>query len=382
MKPMRILLIGEYSNLHHTLSQGLKKLGHQVTLVSDGDGWKNYPRDVDLTRKGYSAIHTLGYVFRILRLLPSFRGYDIVQIINPLFLNLKAKQNLRIFRYLKKHNKRVFLGAFGVDHYWVKACLDKKTFRYSDFYYGTQEIPNPSNPQIIHKWMHSKRQNVNEEIASNCDGIIACLYEYYAAYRPHFEKKVTYIPLPIDTEAIPARPLREVPEKVRIFIGIQKIRSVSKGTDVILEVLQKLKADHPETCEIVKAESVPYAEYVRLMADSHILIDQLYSYTPAMNALQAMAQGLVAGSGAEPEMYRLYDEETLRPIINLCPDRRVLYDQLRETLLNKEKLPELSAQSITFVKKHHDHIKVAEKYLETWRVALLTGSNDKNKPDY
>lgn len=31
---MKILLMGEYSNVHATLADGLRKLGHQVTVVS------------------------------------------------------------------------------------------------------------------------------------------------------------------------------------------------------------------------------------------------------------------------------------------------------------------------------------------------------------
>ena len=45
---MRILLIGEYSNVHATLAEGLRALGQQVTVVSNGDFWKDYPRDIDL----------------------------------------------------------------------------------------------------------------------------------------------------------------------------------------------------------------------------------------------------------------------------------------------------------------------------------------------
>ena len=47
---MRILLLGDYSNVHATLADGLRQLGHTVVVASDGDGWKNYPRDVDLAR--------------------------------------------------------------------------------------------------------------------------------------------------------------------------------------------------------------------------------------------------------------------------------------------------------------------------------------------
>ena len=47
---MKILLIGEYSNVHATLAEGLKAIGHSVTVVSNGDFWKNYPRDISLVR--------------------------------------------------------------------------------------------------------------------------------------------------------------------------------------------------------------------------------------------------------------------------------------------------------------------------------------------
>ena len=56
---MKILLIGEYSNVHWSLAEGLRQLGHQVTVVSDGDGWKNYPRDVDITRQSTGFCHTV-----------------------------------------------------------------------------------------------------------------------------------------------------------------------------------------------------------------------------------------------------------------------------------------------------------------------------------
>lgn len=31
---MKILLIGEYSNVHNTLARGLRELGHTVTVIS------------------------------------------------------------------------------------------------------------------------------------------------------------------------------------------------------------------------------------------------------------------------------------------------------------------------------------------------------------
>ena len=53
---MKILLLGDYSNVHATLASALRTLGHEITLASDGDSWKNYPRDVDLKRPSFREV--------------------------------------------------------------------------------------------------------------------------------------------------------------------------------------------------------------------------------------------------------------------------------------------------------------------------------------
>ena len=69
---MRILLVGEYSNLHNSLKAGLQHLGHEVTLMSTGDAFKNYPSDVKLKAKyvtGYSLLNFYRKaLFRLTRL--------------------------------------------------------------------------------------------------------------------------------------------------------------------------------------------------------------------------------------------------------------------------------------------------------------------------
>src|SRR5688500_18254348 len=96
---MRILLIGEYSRLHNSLKEGPIVLGHEVTLVSDGDAFKQYPSDFliapSLTTKGILNMgrqllfrifkHDIAYWergIRFYKLLPKLKNYDIVQLIN------------------------------------------------------------------------------------------------------------------------------------------------------------------------------------------------------------------------------------------------------------------------------------------------------------
>ena len=362
---MKILLLGEYSGLHATLAKGLRQLGHEVCVASDGDRWKNYPRDIDLARPTDSLADGLRCLARVLRHLPGFRGYDVVKIIVPYFLRLRAERTLPVYRYLKRHNGKVFLGVFGTDYYYAKACMETDTYRYSDFKTGTLYRDTEMNRVTLDDWYRGRSARATREIAATCDGIIACLWEYHAAYRLYHPEKLAFIPLPVDCASLPGR-MRGVPRVLRFFIGIQSARSELKGTDVMLPVLMELQARYPGLCAVTRVEDVPYARYVRLMDEADVLVDQLYSYTPSMNSLAAMAQGLVVAGGGEPENYDILGERELRPIVNLLPDPADIYRKLEDLVLHRERIPLLSAQSMEYVHRHHDHVRVAQQYLDFW----------------
>lgn len=363
---MKILLLGEFSGLHWTLAEGLRQLGHTVTVVSDGDGWKNYPRDIDLRRTSNSALHGISYLARLLALLPRLRGYDVVQLVNPCFLSLKPDKSIHIYRYLKKHNRKVFLGAFGIDHYWVKAGAVDRIYRYSDFNIGQQARVTDTTRRVTRESLYGDTARSNIEIARTCDGIIACLWEYYAAYQNHFPEKLAFIPLPIDCSKITSR-IRREPERVNFFIGIQTARSDVKGTDILYPVLQQVHASHPDACTVTVARDVPFEQYEKMMNEADVQLDQLYSYTPSMNSLLAMAKGIVVVGGGEPENYEILGEAKLRPILNVYPSEESIRNQLEYIIAHKDQIPRLSAESIEYVHKYHDHIRVARLYADFWQ---------------
>ena len=363
---MRILLLGEYSNVHWNLAEGLRQLGHEVCVISDGDEWKNYHRDIDLSRHSTGRLDTVRYIMRLLSLLPKMRNYDVVQIINPVFLLIKADKILPFYRYLRHFNQSVFMGAFGMDHYWVKTCMDCHTFRYSDFNLGATIRYSKENDIWIHDWLKGDKGQLNIRIAQDCDGIIAGLYEYYKCYEKDYWEKMDYIPFPIQTDNIETH-IRCPQDKVRFFIGIQKQRNAYKGTDIMLQALEMAQRDYPDHIEIVKVESVPFLEYRRLLANSDVMLDQLYSYTPAMNALTGMAQGLVIIGGGEPEAYELMGDYKLRPVVNVLPDLQSVYHAIVDLAIHPEKVRQLSERSIAFIHKYHDRHIVARKYLEFWQ---------------
>ena len=374
---MKILLLGEYSNVHATLAYGLRQLGHKVTVASNGDFWKDYKRDINLSRKNNSHVDGIRLWLKVYSLLPKLRGYDIVQLINPLFIELKAERLFPVYNYLRRHNGKMVLGAFGMDWYWVNANITIKPLRYSDFNMG-DELRNTEDALRDQKdWFKTEKGKLNKMIAQDCDGIVTCLYEYQMCYSPYFPDKTHFIPLPIKLNYnIKIHPRGS---KIKFFIGINKSRSAYKGTDIMLEALNALQKKYPDKMDIVKAENVPFEQYQQMMEGSDCILDQLYSYTPAMNALVAMSKGIIAVGGGEEENYQILGEEKLRPIINVLPNKYSVYHELEKLILQPERIDELKKESVDYVDKYHDYLKIAKKYEEFYNILLDKSSRRKMK---
>lgn len=370
---MRILLLGEYSNVHATLAAGLRQLGHMVTVVSNGDFWKNYPRDIDVSRKKgrWGGVQLM---LKIASILPQLRGYDIVQLINPMFFELKDERILPIYKYLRKHNKKIVLGAFGMDYYWVHENITRMPLRYSDFNNGKTLRKDPEATVYIKDWIDTSKGILNQEIANDCDAIVAGLYEYWATYQPLFPTKTTFIPFPIKPKETGLNPIDSKEASLsngcktplKIFIGINKARSAYKGTDIMLRAAQDIATQYSDKVQLTVAESLPFNEYVKAMNEADVILDQLYSYTPAMNALEAMSRGIIVVGGGEPENYDILHEQELRPIVNVEPNYDSVYHQLEHLVLHPEIIPTLKHQSIEYIRRHHDYLKVAEQYLRLY----------------
>ena len=259
----------------------------------------------------------------------------------------------------------MFLGAFGMDWYWIYYCSVKKPLRYSDFNFGDRVRTDEEALKEQKDWIGTPKEQLNKHIAETCDGIIAGLYEYWACYHPTLTRKTTFIPFPIRCPKN-VKLSEEVPSKVRFFIGINRSRSVYKGTDIMLKAAQDVLSKYPDKMELMKAESVPFDLYQQMMDGSDAILDQLYSYTPSMNPLLAMSKGIICFGGGEPENYEIINETELRPIINVEPHYESVYKEVEQLVLHPERIPELKRQSVEYVRKHHDYLKVASQYLAYW----------------
>ena len=133
---------------------------------------------------------------------------------------------------------------------------------------------------------------------------------------------------------------------------------------VVQSAAEAIKNKYPEKVELRIAESVPFHEYVEMMNGADAILDQLYSYTPSMNPLEAMKHGIICIGGGEPENYEILHEADLRPIVNVQPNYESVYEELEKLLTSSETVVKLQQQSRQYVLKHHESQKVAQQYVQ------------------
>lgn len=114
------------------------------------------------------------------------------------------------------------------------------------------------------------------------------------------------------------------------------------------------------------------------MNGSDAILDQLYSYTPSMNSLEAMSKGIICVGGGEEENYDIINERELRPIVNTAPNYDGVVTAIEYMLNNPNSIDKMKSDSMLYISKHHDYMKVANKYIEIYEQAL----RNKNNPYY
>ena len=363
---MKILFLGDASNYHRTLANALARMGHDVTVASHGSYWQNTQRDIDISRPYKGKIGgAMLWIKLNTSLRNSFIGYDVVHISNPTFLDLRPHRIREIFHRLKRDNGKVFLTALGTDSYYVEMCCQPDSpLRYSEW-----QIDGKPGPVINKKneWLQPSLKDHCYFIYDNIDGVVTALYEYDLSVKRILPADmIAYGGIPIDTTVISPQYIVNVPEKVTLFLGRHRNRQAEKGTDRIEQMAKSVVAKYPDRCRLDIVENLPYDEYLTRLRNAHVVMDQLYSYTPATNALLAMAMGLNTLSGGEVDYYKFINENELRPIINAIPDDDVLFKAIEDVVLYPEIIVKRSQEGRKLVEKHNDSMVVAQRFIDFW----------------
>jgi glycosyltransferase involved in cell wall biosynthesis len=379
---MKILLIGEYSRLHNSLKEGLVSQGHEVIMVASGDDFKKYDTDYSihssffshfwLTQKSKSLLYKitkidLEKIERALRfyfLLPKLKTYNHVQLINsdaietyPFLARFLYK---KVFHNIKSRSLLVCGDETPVIDY-----LFKKELKYSILTPYFEDYSLKKQFQFPLKYRTKSYRKTFDWLKINCSTLIASDLDYKIPMEA-MEYKVHFIPNPINIDAIKCEEL-ETNDKVIIFLGINRGSYIKKGIAFFEKALNIINEKYESKVEIIITENLPYNQYISLYNKAHILLDQVYAYDQGYNALEAMAKGKVVFTGAENEFTKHYNL-TERVAVNSLPDVDYLVNELSFLIKNPDEIIAIGKRARAFIDKEHNYIKIAEKYLEVWKI--------------
>lgn len=373
MKAQKILLIGDGSNYHATLGEALAARGHEVAVASHGSRWMDTRRNIDISRRQGKLGGALLWLRLNTVLADRLKGYDIVQISNPIFVDLMPYRVRKIFDKIKRDNGAVFLTMLGTDSPYVRMCLDEaKPLRYSEF--AIDGNPSPyaqQHSQIMRNWLAPMLSDHCDYIYQQVDGVVSALYEYHLSCSRFLPaEKLAYGGIPIALADAQRHDI-SADGKIRIMLACHKGREMEKGADAMLPVLQDLVAANKERVQFDFVQNVPLQQFKQLLDRADIVVDQLYSYTPATTALMAMARGKVVVSGGEEEYYDFIGENEMRPIINPNPmDLHQLQSDMQLLVDNPQRLRQLAEMGPRFVAKHNAADVVAARFEDFWQKRL------------
>lgn len=369
----KILLIADYSNFHATLAKGLRNLGCDVTLVSDGGTYMQCNRDIDISRRYDGKLGGLLHAASLYKTVKKdMRGFDIVSFRDPAFLSLKPQRIKWFFNIIANSNAHLFLSYLTTDVPFLDMLeAQDSPLAYSEWFVdGTPNRLRVEDAEQWDGWHAPEMKDLNDFFYSRMEGTVTALYEYHLAAERKFPKeKIAYGGIPIDVDSIPFK-LIDKPDKIRIFLARDHRRKLQKGSDLLETGARNVVERHPDKAEFIMVENVSREQYMKIMRDCHVMLDQIYSYTPATMALEGMASGLTVISGAEPEFYDFIGEKENFPIINAPIYLEPLEKSIEEVVLHPEKFAERGKRGREFVMKHNHMDTVAARFLNFWNKTI------------
>ena len=357
---MRILLFGEYSGFFNCLKDGLIALGHDVFLASNGDGPKDFPSDFRWDSKIWkgriSRIAPFYNVANIMLHKKMFSGYDVVLLIAPNNISQYTWLNRIPYDSLLENNKKVFLSGAGITprvfNYWYNTTGKYRSYM-EGYLYGGQRLRIQENKQM-RQW--------EEDLMNRIDGYIPIWYEYAEPYRKH-PKFLKTIRIPVNISQFEYKPNIVREGKIVFYHGITK---ECKGSmRYIKPAFDKLRKDYSDKAEFICASRLPFAEYMKVVDRTNVIVDDANSYSIAMNGLFSMLKGKLIMGGAEPVANEEYGYD-YNPVYNINPDVDQICDTMIDIIKHKDDIEERGMKGRKFVEQYHDYKDIAQQYIDVF----------------
>jgi hypothetical protein len=357
----KILLLGEFSNLHNMLSVSLQEYGVNSFVVGSPNGFRGLKADMSLSSPFpgfFGRVHT---ATKPIIHLNKLMGYDVVQaityeqfhpLINDVMLNLISRLSAK-FCSLSTGCDSYLNSYFTSDHPYKSICIDCLQFDQKRRQCLTQEFNSVKSQELLY------------DLSST---IIPMQHEYRESMlKTRFGSKVAPVhrlPFHVPKQSNNySRRMANQSSTLRVAHGLN--RYGFKGTRVVDEAIKLIETEKLKGIDLTILPRMPLDKYLSVISDFDVVIDQLYVESYGYNALYCMSMGVpVISSTTDIALNSI--GVLSNPFIFCQPNSRALVELLIKLGGNRETLNLHSRMGFEFVKSVHSPDKTVPQFLSTW----------------
>ncbi|PQJ44934.1 hypothetical protein BTO00_01795 [Vibrio campbellii] len=194
-------------------------------------------------------------------------------------------------------------------------------------------------------------------VASASDNIIPTMYDYAIPWKQSIFKHKVRDTIPLACNKTPSIIINE-DRKLTIMHGIN--REGFKGTKKIMEALERIKKEFGSEVNVLYPEKLPLNDYLKLMADVDIAIDQCKGNSYGMNAIFSMFSGHIVLAPANDKFIKDMKLEFC-PVVSIGNDSNDIYLKLKCLILNKKNIYDMKVRTQEYAVDLHSSINVARR---------------------
>lgn len=356
---MRIVLINEACGVMQSLRKGLRELGHDVLGVTTYSVLKDKNfSDFELGFYGSGIISRLARCITPLFHLNKLLDYDVIQFIYQSSGIPSWPTRYMDLKMFKKRGARLGYYGLGCDEIsLIRANPERGERAPCQSCISFDEIGKQCEKKVLSFRARASRYSHLFDfcISSSVD------YKHCHDFFPN--ARHARIQLPLDISSISFIPAHNT--------GTTKIvhaptRRGFKGTDVIVNAIELLKQRRNDF-EFNIIEGISHSEYMRVMSDCDIYIDQIHSHGVGVAALENLAMGKIVLSGNSDQYKEWLPFAHNSPIIHAPDTAEQLAARIANLLEQKRHFTELAEAGRSYVEKNHNHILIAEMFVKHWQ---------------
>lgn len=358
---MRALLINEASGVHRYLQQGLQELGHEAIVgIAGSRSWQGRSADhyFDWPRETLPSKVAANVKENI---LPSWTAKrvakaDVVQYLLGMSVFQKGRNKYRDLDVFKRAGSALSHYALGCD----EVSLLRVRPDASDLPCASCQAYDRMGQTCAHRILGA-RPGASEH-GDAFDFSVSAAYEYAHCHDFFPRAAAAKIPLPVNAEAI---------EFTGVVVGRRPLiihaptRRGFKGTRNILRAIELMRGRGADF-EFALVENLSHAEYLDAMRRADIHIDQVFTYSYGVAALESLAMGKIVFSGNRAASRSYFPFARESPVFDASDDPERLAADLLRVLERREELGSLAVSGREYVELHHGHVHVARQFAELW----------------